>query len=243
MAAERTDSPLTTSAAFRLGIRDALGIPLLVLMATFTGFVGLAREAGIGLAHTLYMVAFIWALPAQVVLIAQIASGASLLAAFVAVTLTGVRLTPMVVALLPEIKGTRTRRLTLFFLANFIAVTSWVIGMHGARNVPRESRAAWFAGVEMTLVAANLGVTMFVYLASASLPPLANGVLAFLMPTYFLASLWGSARERAALVALVVGLVTGPVVHSVAPEFDLLAAGLLGGVLGMIWHRFEKARR
>lgn len=243
MTAERIDSPWTTAQAFTRGMRDALGIPLLVLMATFTGFVGLAREAGIGLGHTLYMVAFIWALPAQVVLIAQIASGASLLAAFVAVTLTGVRLTPMVVALLPELKGSRTRKAALFLVANFIAVTSWVIAMQGAKSVPREARVAWFAGVEATLVGANLVVTIVVYLASAGLPPMANGVLAFLMPTYFLASLWGSARERAALAALVVGLVIGPSIHVVAPELDLLAAGAAGGIVGLLWNRWEGARR
>lgn len=234
---------LTTTRAFALGARDALGIPLLVLMATFAGYAGLAREAGMTLPLTLYMTAFIWALPAMVVLIAQIASGASLIAAFVAVALSSVRLTPMVVALLPELKGRRTRKATLFLMANFIAVTSWVIGMERARTVPREARAAWFLGVEATLVGANLIVVAMVYLASAGLPPLANGVLAFLMPVYFLASLWSSARDRSAHVALAAGLVVGPAMHALAPSFDLFAAGLAGGVAGYLWRRQERAGR
>ena len=42
---------------------------------------------------------------------------------------------------------------------------------------------------------------------------------------YFLTSLWGSARERASHIAMVLGLVLGPVLHRVVPGFDLLAAG------------------
>jgi predicted branched-subunit amino acid permease len=216
------------------GVRDALGVPLLVLMATFAGFVGLARDAGIGLGHTLYMVAFIWALPAQVVLVAQISAGASLLAATVAVTLSSVRLMPMVVALLPELRTPQTRRRSLYLVAGYIAVTSWVIGMTRAREIPRRSRIAWFAGVETTLVAANLGVATAVHLLAAGLPPLVSGLLAFLMPTYFLASLWTTARENASRLALAAGLTVGPAVHWWSAEFDLIAAGLAGGVAGIL---------
>jgi predicted branched-subunit amino acid permease len=220
--------------AFVRGLRDAIGIPLLVLMATFAGFVGLARDAGLELSQTLFMVAFIWALPAQVVLVSQIISGASLAAAFLAVTLSSVRLMPMVVALLPELKSPATRRWTLFAIANYIAVTSWVIGMTGAGAIPRERRIAWFAGVEAALVVANLAVTVAVYALSAGLPPLASGLLAFLMPTYFLASLWTTSREIASRHALVAGLVVGPTVHAWSSEIDLIAAGLAGGIAGAI---------
>lgn len=233
------DEPQTGWQAFLRGVRDALGIPLLVLMATFAGFVGLARDAGLELSQTIFMVAFIWALPAQVVLVSQIVSGASLAAAFLAVTLSSVRLLPMVVALLPELKTPATGRWALFAVANYIAVTSWVIGMVGARAIPRERRMAWFAGVEAALVVANLAVTVAVYALSAGLPPLASGLLAFLMPTYFLASLWSTSREIASRYALVAGLVVGPAVHLWSSEFDLVAAGLAGGVAGAValWSR------
>lgn len=242
MSGERFEMNWSASRAFAQGGRDALGVPLVVLMATFAGYAGLAREVGMTLPLSLYMTAFIWALPAMVVLIAQIASGATIFAAFLAVTLSSVRLTPMVVALLPELKGPRTRKATLFLMANFIAVTSWVIGMERARSIPRDARAAWFLGVEATLVGANLIVVAAVYLASAGLPPLANGALAFLMPTYFLASLWTSARDSSAHAALVAGLIVGPLVHAFAPQGDLLAAGLAGGLAAFVWRK-ARARR
>ncbi len=48
-----------------------------------------------------------WAGPAQVILISALGGGAPLLEATVAVSLTGVRLLPMVVALLPLLRAER----------------------------------------------------------------------------------------------------------------------------------------
>lgn len=160
------DSP---ASAFRRGARDALGIPLLVLMATFTGYTGLAREAGFDLPQVLVMTGLIWALPAQVVLLSAIAAGASLPAAALAVGLSGVRLMPMVVAILPELKTARTRASTLILISCYTAVTSWVIGMERLRGIPREWRTAWFLGVQATLVIANLAVAVAVFVLATGL--------------------------------------------------------------------------
>jgi hypothetical protein len=60
---------------------------------------------------------------------------------------------------------------------------------------------------------------------------------------YFLTSLWGSARERAGHVAMVLGLVLGPVFHVLSPRFDLVAAGVLGGGLAYAFHRARRGGR
>ena len=51
-----------------------------------------------------------------------------------------------------------------------------------------------------------------------------------------------SARERAGHVAMVSGLVLGPVFHVALPGFDLLAAGLVGGGIAYTWHRLAARR-
>ena len=63
--------------------------------------------------------------------------------------------------------------------------------------------------------------------------------LFLLTPMYFLTSLWGSAREQAAHIAMVLGLVLGPLLHLFAPGFDLLGAGLIGGGLAYAAHLCE----
>ncbi len=59
---------------------------------------------------------------------------------------------------------------------------------------------------------------------------------------YFLTSLWGSARERAGHVAMVLGLILGPLLHLVVPGFDLLGAGLIGGGAAFAFHKLSQRR-
>jgi hypothetical protein len=60
---------------------------------------------------------------------------------------------------------------------------------------------------------------------------------------YFLTSLWGSARERAGHIAMVLGLLFGPMFHVLLPRFELLAAGLLGGGCAYALHLVARSRK
>jgi len=225
------------------GVRAAISIPGLILASAFIGFAGLAREAGLTLAQTVFMTGIVWALPAKVVLVGSIIAGNSLPAAAFAVALSSVRLTPMVVALVPELRGPHTRKLTLYLLSHFVAVTSWVLAMERLKTVPREMRTAYYLGLGGALVLLNMTVVAVVFLLAGRLPPLVSAGLFFLTPVYFLTSLWGSARESAGHVAMLLGLLLGPVAHILVPEFDLVASGLVGGLLAYGFHVLAKRRR
>jgi predicted branched-subunit amino acid permease len=222
---------------FGVGARHALRLPGLILASSFVGFAALAMQAGLPLSHTMFMSALIWALPANVVLIGAILAGASLPATFLLVTLSSVRLMPMVVALIPEVRTEKTRKWVLYLLAHFVAVTSWVVTLQNVRDIPRERRTAYFFGLAIMLLVVNLVVVMLVYAFAGDLPPIASAALLLMTPIYFLTSLWGSARERASHVAMLLGLVIGPVMQFVWPDGGLLATGLIGGSLAYGWHR------
>lgn len=218
------------------GVRAAFSVPALILASAFIGFAGLAKEGGFSLAETLFMVAVVWAVPAKVVLIGAVMSGASLPAAAFAVALSSVRLMPMVVALVPEMRGPKTREWVLYGLSHFVAVTSWVMAMEHLRNVPRDMRTSYYLGLGATLLLTNVMVVAVIYLLADSMPPIMSAALLMLTPIYFLTSLWGSARERAGHVAMLLGIVLGPAFHVVLPGFDLLAAGLVGGGAAFALH-------
>jgi predicted branched-subunit amino acid permease len=227
---------------FLIGASKVVSVPGLILCTAHIGFAGLAQEAGITMAQAIFMVPVIWALPGMVVLLGAVLSGAGLFAAAFAVALSSVRLSPMVVALVPELRGTRTRKLTLYFLAHFVAVTSWVIAMETLRTVPRDLRTSYYAGLGSILIAVNMVVVAVVYILAPTLPPAVLAGLFLLTPMYFLTSLWGSARERAAHVAMVLGMVLGPLLHLVVPGFDLLGAGFIGGGLAYAFHLIRDRR-
>jgi predicted branched-subunit amino acid permease len=224
---------------FRRGMRECISVAALILFTAHVGFAGLAMEAGIPMPLAVFMVVVIWALPAMVVLIGAIMSGAGLVAAALAVALSSIRLTPMVVALVPELRGSATRRITLYLLAHFIAVTSWVIAMEKVRHVPREMRTSFYAGLGATLIVANACIVAIVYSLLGSLPPVVAAALFLLTPMYFLTSMWGSAREQASHIAMVLGLVIGPFMHRVLPGFELVAAGVIGGGFAYAVHRIR----
>jgi predicted branched-subunit amino acid permease len=242
-AADTDPEPASRRAWYLRGALAAFSIPGFILTSAFIGFAGLAREAGLTVAEAVFMTGVVWALPAKVVLVGAILSGSSLAAAAFAVALSSVRLMPMVVALVPEMRGSRTPRWVLYVLSHFVAVTSWVLAMENLRNVPREMRTSYYAGLGSILVLANMVVVAVVYLIAGSLPPAASAALLLLTPMYFLTSLWGSARERAGHVAMLVGIVLGPAFHLITPGFDLLAAGLVGGfaAYGFHWLRQRRA--
>ena len=221
---------------FLRGAAKAASVPGLILCTAHIGFADLAQQAGMTMAQAVFMVAVIWALPGMVVLVGAVLSGIGLFAAAFAVALSSVRLTPMVVALVPELRGTRTSKLTLYLLAHFVAVTSWVIAMETIGNVPRDVRTSFYFGLGSILVVVNMAVVATVFTLAATLPPVVAAGLFLLTPMYFLTSLWGSAREQASHIAMVLGLVLGPVLHLLAPAFDLLGAGLLGGGLAYAAH-------
>jgi predicted branched-subunit amino acid permease len=227
---------------FFRGVASAVSIPGLILISAFVGFAGLAREAGITLPQAVFMTGLVWALPAKVVLIGAIMSGASLPAAALAVSLSSARLTPMVVALMPELRSERGRPIVLYLLSHFVAVTSWVIAMEKVREVPREMRTSWYAGLGGSLVLGNMVVVALVYAVAGSLPPILSAALLLLTPIYFLTSLWGSAREAASHYAMFFGIVLGPVFHVFMPGGDLMAAGFIGGIGAYVLYRLRKGQ-
>ncbi|UIJ73779.1 AzlC family ABC transporter permease [Aurantimonas sp. HBX-1] len=216
------------------GVKGIASAPALILITAFIGFAGVSREAGLTWVEASFMTAVVWALPANIILVGAITAGTSLPAAALAVGLSSIRMMPMVVALMPEIAGSRTRRSTLLILSHFVAITGWVFAMERARNVPRDQRTAFFGGFAVTLTTINTIIVAVAFNLMGQLPALVTGALAFLTPVYFLVSLYGSARDLSGRLALFAGMAALPPAHYLWPQFELLAAGIVGGV-GAYW--------
>tara|TARA_R110002020_G_scaffold183962_5_gene380567 strand:+ start:2994 stop:3722 length:729 start_codon:yes stop_codon:yes gene_type:complete len=225
---------------FLKGMRGITSLPAIILMSAFVGFCGFAVEAGIPMGQTVFMTGIIWALPGKVLLVGSILAGASLPTAFIAVALSSIRLMPMVAALIPEIRTEKTPTWLLLLLSHFIAITAYVFTMERIRDVPREHRVAFFAGFGITVTCANIILVAVIYSTVANLPAMIAGALFFLTPVYFLTSIWASTRDRAGHIAMVTGLALGPMFHQVAPEFDILYAGVVGGTLAFFADRLWK---
>lgn len=222
---------------FLIGMRGLFSIPAMILMVSFVGFSAFAVESGISRGEAMFMTAIIWALPAKMILIGMMSSGASLLACFLAVSLSSIRMMPMVASLVPEMRGSKTPTWLLLILSHFVAITAWVFAMANLKTIPREGRIAFFAGFGLTLVAVNTILVGICYSLVSTFPPLVAGVLFFLTPVYFVASIWATGRQTVVKVAFVIGIVSGPLLAVIVPGFDILIAGIGGGTLAYLIDR------
>ena len=129
MALPPLDSPQWQSPfrAFAWGL-SAVGstVLTLVLFATYLGIGALAHDTHFSLGWVMASTLLVWAGPAQIILISTLGSGATVVQAAIAVTVSAIRLFPMVVSVLPLLRGPKTRRRHLVLAAHFIAVTLWV---------------------------------------------------------------------------------------------------------------------
>jgi predicted branched-subunit amino acid permease len=216
---------------------------LYVVFGTYLGIGALAHDLGFSPAWALATTVLIWAAPNQVVLISSLGAGAGALETAIAVSLSAVRLLPMVVSLLPLLRAPGVRTRALILPAHFTAVSMWVVALGRLPALPRAGRIAFCNGVGVGfLISASAG-TLVGYRLAAELPPLFAAALLFLTPiSFFLAVAGGSAR-LADRLALTFGLVLGPALALGKVELDLLWTGIVGGTLAYLVHRLRGARR
>lgn len=214
-----------------LGVSSSFASILgLVLFVTFIGVGAFAHDSGFSLGWTLASSALIWAAPAQIVLISTAHSGASMVESALAVTLSAIRLLPMVVSVLPMMKTPRTRLRDLMLPAHFTAMTFWVESFRLLPLVPLERRLAFANGLGSGFVAICLFSTAFGYVLAAKLPPLfAAGILA-LTPLTFLLSISGNAKDLVDRAGLWLGLACFPLVSIyLNTGIDILVSGVVAG--------------
>jgi predicted branched-subunit amino acid permease len=226
--------------AFLLGVRSiGSTILTLVLFATYVGIGALAHDTHFSLGWAMASTAFVWAGPAQIILISTLGSGATVLQAAIAVTVSAIRLFPMVVSVLPMMRMPETPRRRLLLPTHFIAVTLWVECFRLLPRVPRGRRIAFTNGLGVGLVSVSLTATAIGYQLAANLPQILAAAILLLTPLAFLLSTARNCRQLADVVALALGLVLFPLVSQLHTGVDILISGVLAGTIayGVHWWR------
>jgi hypothetical protein len=178
-----------------------------------------------------------------VILISTLGSAAAPLETAVAVTLTAVRLLPMVVALLPIIRDKRTRAWQLVLPAHFTAISMWVESLRLLPAVPREHRVSWCNGIGAGFITVAATSSAAGYYLAGGLPAPLAAMLLFLTPLSFLMSITRNSRLMVDRLAFGLGLVIGPLLTIAKIDLALLWTGLVGGSLAYLAHRLRTARQ
>ncbi|HZH26006.1 MAG TPA: AzlC family ABC transporter permease [Azospirillaceae bacterium] len=223
-------------------VREAAGLPSLVLGASYLGFGSVVHQSGLDVWHGLVSTLTAWALPGQIAAIELYATGASLAVIALAVALTNARLFPMTVSLMPRLRHPGLPRWRMYLYAHLVAVTGWAFAMRRAPALPVEHRAAYFVAFAGTIWAASLVCTVVGFLLAGSVPgPVALG-LVFLNPIYFMLVFAADARGAARILSLVLGAALGPPLHALSPGWGLMVTGLVAGSLAFAAGRVGAGR-
>jgi predicted branched-subunit amino acid permease len=234
----------TLHGARRAGAWAALGTPALVLGSSYVGFGAFAREAGLGLLQSMGSTVTGWALPGQIALVEIFALGGSLIAAAIAVGLANARLLPMVVVLLPILRqgdAGRKPRFIHYVAAHFIAFTGWANAMQRCPDMPPPQRLPYYFGFTLVLWLTTIAATGLGFFLVGVLPLAVTLGLVFLNPLYFMLLFIGDLARKDRGVALIIGAITGPILHHVSPDWGLLVTGVVGGSIAFMI--VERGRR
>lgn len=222
------------SRLFVRGLRFAFSTPGLILLASSAGFGALARDAGMTVFGSVFMMGVLFALPAQVVLLDTMARGGSLLAGAIAVSFTGVRLLPMALAIMPWLKDRNSPDWQRLIAVHYVAVTAWLEGMKSLPAMPERERVMTFLGIGTGMWLTTLLGSALGFALAAAVPPMIAATLLFLTPIYFILSLMAVARESMDVLAITIGAAIGPLFYLVLPGADLVLTGLIGGTAAFI---------
>ncbi len=233
----------SNAGAFVDGVCAAAGsVFMVVLVGSYTSIGALAHDLGFSITWTVLSTVMVWAAPAQVILFTALGAGTAPLEATVAVTLSAIRLLPMVVVLLPVLRATKTRARALILPAHFTAVSFWIEAMRLAPALPRENRIAFANGLGAGLVAAAIVATVTGFYLAGILPKPLVAAMLFLTPMSFLTAAIRSARLLSDRAAYVMGVVTAPLLAWAHVGLDLLWTGLVGGTIAYGLHRLRRER-
>ena len=254
-SAPEISAPKSPWVHVRAGIRAASGLPSFMLMCSLIGVGGLCRDIGYPMGAGVLSTLTIWAGPGQMVLFGSIASGVSLPAVAIAVSLSSIRFIPMCMSILPLMRQEAvpatattpaipaTPTWLMLVLSHYVAVTAWVEGMRRLPLMPKEARIPFYLGFANTVLAAATIATGAGYYLIAQLPPALAAGLLFTSPIYFTVALAASARKAIDWLALGLGFAAAPLIAKVAPPgLDLLFGGVGMGTLAYCIHRFLLTR-
>ena len=243
MVTPSSEPAAVTSGGFLLGCRTALtSVFAFVISFTYIGFGALCHDYGLSMGWAMLSTALQWAGPAQVILVTGLAPGISLIETAVAVSLSSVRLFPIVVALIPVVRHESTRLWQLIVPVHFMAISVWIESMRMAPRLARDQRIAFCNGVGLTLLSIGVIFTGVGYVIQALLPAIFAAGAMFMTPISFLVSAARNAKLLLDKLALGLGLAIGPAMAFAKVEFDLLWTGIIAGTIAYCAHRIQRSR-
>ncbi len=216
---------------FKKGCRTALGIPGISLAASFFALGALFKNSGLNAMQSFLSTLIGFALPGQVVMAETLIVNGTLLNILIAVFLTNARLYPMTVNLVPVIRQKNRPRWHYYFLAHFIAVTSWVYMLSNYNKINKENRFSFFLGLGVTLWVLSTIATVIGFYTAGIISKKVLVAIIFLNPIYFMCMIVSVLNKLHIILTVFLSIILAPILFLVTPDWSVLLAGVISGII------------
>ena len=216
---------------FKRGCRTALGIPGISLAASFFALGALFKNSGLNAMQSFLSTLIGFALPGQLVMAETLIVNGTLLNILIAVFLTNARLYPMTVNLVPVIRQNNRPRWHYYFLAHFIAVTSWVYMLSNYNKINKENRFSFFLGLGVTLWVLSTIATVVGFYTAGIISKKVFVAIIFLNPIYFMCMIVSVLNKLHIILTVFLSIILAPILFLVTPDWSVLLAGVISGII------------
>jgi predicted branched-subunit amino acid permease len=195
------------------------------------GFGTLASEASVPMLHALIIMAGLWSMPGLIAFVDLYNSGIGILALVIATGIANVRVLPVTIATIPEIRTSQKVKPAHFFYAQFNSVNAY-LGLLNVKQKIEDRRllTQYFVGFCMgTVFLGSVGVTVGMTLAGSVSPEILR-ILIFVTPLYILL-LAASSRRPSILLSIAAGGLVVPYAQTLSADWGVVVGGVLAGTI------------
>jgi predicted branched-subunit amino acid permease len=225
------------------GMRDASGLASITIAFSLIGIGGLVRDIGYPVFAGPLSTLLMWAGPAQVLLFGSLAAGTALPIIAIAVLFSSLRFLPMTMSIMPLVNTPPRPIWQLLLAGHLIAITNWAEGIRRLPEMPERERYPYFMGFgTMVLASGTLATAAGYYLVAALTPALAAALL-FTTPMFFTVNLTAAAKRAVDWLPILLAVAVVAIApYTIGTDYDLVAAGLVGGTIAYLVQRALRRR-
>lgn len=219
------------------GFKECILGPGWGVFASMIGFGTLASEASVPMLHALIIMAGLWSMPGLIAFVDLYNSGISILALVIATGIANVRVLPVTIATIPEIRTSQKVKPAHFFYAQFNSVNAY-LGLLNVKQKIKDRRllTQYFVGFCIgTLFLGSAGLIVGMTLAGSVSPEILR-ILIFVTPLYILL-LATSSRRPSILLSIVVGGLVVPYAQTLSADWGVVVGGVLAGTIAYFMAR------
>ena len=227
---------MINSKIFLKGLKANVGIrsPAIPLAACFIALGALLKDAGLNLQQSTASSFFTYALPGQLVMAESLVLGASLVNIFIAVWLVNFRLYPMTVSLFPILKHKSQPKWKYYLSCHFLAISSWLIAKDLCKKINIKYRIDFWIGVGFGTWSTAVIMTIVGYSLTDYLNKDMLIGLAIVNPVYFICMMAGSMKNLSMNIAVIGGIILGPIIYLFSAEWAILITGIVVGTIAFL---------